>query len=93
MVDSGITTTSIEEAVENATSKIIIFAIPKGNYIHVIGMYYLKIKLIMLNRCANLIMSFIDFYEGIVASIYDLLDGKIVIDVSNRNSVHPKMVM
>ena len=37
MVDSGITTTSIEEAVENATSKIIIFAIPKGKYIHVIG--------------------------------------------------------
>ena len=43
-------------------------------------MYSLKIKLIMLNRCANLIMSFIDFYEGIVASIYDLLDGKIVIE-------------
>ena len=92
MVDSGITTTSIEEAVENATSKIIIFAIPKGNYIHVIGMYYL-IKLIILNRCANLVISLKDFYEGIVASIYDLLDGKIVIDVSNRNSVHPKMVM
>ena len=42
MVDSGITTTSIEEAVENATSKIIIFAIPKGKYIHVIGIAYRK---------------------------------------------------
>ena len=90
MVDSGITTTSIEEAVENATSKIIIFAIPKGKYIHVIGIGF---KRIILNTCAELIMSSIDFYEGIVASIYDLLDGKIVIDVSNRNSVHPKMVM
>ena len=92
MVDSGITTTSIEEAVENATSKIIIFAIPKGNYLHVIGISY-RFKRITLNTCAKLIMSSIDFYEGIVASIYDLLDGKIVIDVSNRNSVHPKMVM
>ena len=93
MVDSGITTTSIEEAVENATSKIIIFAVPKGNYLHVIGISYHYIKRITLNTCAKLIMSSIDFYEGIVASIYDLLDGKIVIDVSNRNSVHPKMVM
>ena len=90
MVDSGITTTSIEEAVENATSKIIIFAIPKGKYIHVIGIGYHNT---ILNTYAELIMSSIDFYEGIVASIYDLLDGKIVIDVSNRNSVHPKMVM
>ena len=93
MVDSGITTTSIEEAVENSTSKIIIFAIPKGKYIHVIGIAYRKLKRIILNTCAQFILSSIDFYEGIVASIYDLLDGKIVIDVSNRNSVHPKMVM
>ena len=96
MVDSGITTTSIEEAVENATSKIIIFAIPKGKYIHVIGIGYrinMRLKRTILNTYAELIMSSIDFYEGIVASIYDLLDGKIVIDVSNRNSVHPKMVM
>ena len=96
LVDSGITTTSIEEAVENSTSKIIIFAIPKGKYIHVIGIAYrinMELKCIILNTCAQFILSSIDFYEGIVASIYDLLDGKIVIDVSNRNSVHPKMVM
>ena len=92
LANSGITTTSIEEAVENSTSKIIIFAIPKGKYIHVIGIAY-RIKRIILNTCAQFILSSIDFYEGIVASIYDLLDGKIVIDVSNRNSVHPKMVM
>jgi len=63
LIDSGITTTTIHEAVVNATSKIIIFAIPK------------------------------DFYEVVVPSIYDILDGKIVIDVSNRNSVHQKMVI
>jgi len=63
LIDTGVTTTTIEEAVANATSKIIIFAIPK------------------------------DFYEVVVQSIYDLLDGKIVIDVSNRNSVHKKMVI
>ena len=31
LTDSGITTTTIEEAIVNATSKIIIFAVPKGN--------------------------------------------------------------
>ena len=30
LTDTGITTTTIEEATANATSKIIIFAIPKG---------------------------------------------------------------
>jgi len=63
LTDTGITTTTIEEATANATSKIIIFAIPK------------------------------DFYDVIVPTIYDLLDGKIVVDVSNRNSVHAKMVI
>lgn len=63
LTDTGITTTTIEEATANATSKIIIFAIPK------------------------------DFYDVVVPTIYDLLDGKIVVDVSNRNSVHAKMVI
>ena len=36
---------------------------------------------------------FLDFYDIVVPTIYDLLDGKIVVDVSNRNSVHSKMVM
>jgi len=63
LTDSGITTTTIEEAIVNATSKIIIFAVPK------------------------------DFYDIVVPTIYDLLDGKIVVDVSNRNSVHSKMVI
>ena len=30
LIDSGVTTTTIQEAVMNASSKIIVFAIPKG---------------------------------------------------------------
>ena len=45
--------------------------------------------------CIKLIYLYctLDFYDSVVPTVYNLILGKIVIDVSNRNSVHSKMDM